>query len=289
MIAAPAQDGFAARHYTAPDGLRLHFRDYGDALHGRTPVVCLPGLTRNARDFHDVALRLSADRRVLCPDYRGRGLSQRDRDWRNYAAPVVLRDLLALLSAANAPRVVVLGTSFGALLAFGLAVARPSAVAGVIINDAGPEMHGPGLGRILAYIGQNRPQPSWEAAVAAIKPIMPGHAGLSEEGWLRIAHGTYRAGDDGMLHFDWDTSLAQTLTRRGARIPNLWPLYRALRRVPALAIRGALSDVLAPDTFDRMAEAKPDLVRLVVPDVGHAPTLSEPQARDAIDAFLQPH
>lgn len=284
--AAPQQHGFAAKHYTAQDGLRLYYRDYGNPLQARTPVLCLPGLTRNSRDFHDVALRLATQRRVLCPDYRGRGASQRDADWRNYKAPVLLGDLLALLTVANLHRVVVLGTSFGGLLAFGMAVARPTALAGVIANDAGPDFRGGGLARILAYIAADRPQPSWEAAVTALKTVMPGYDNIGEDVWLRIAHGTFRLGDDGLLHFDWDTALVQTLTHRGGRIPDIWPLFRALRRTPVLAIRGALSDVLAPDTFERMAQEKPDLVRLTVPGVGHAPTLDEPEAKAAIDAFL---
>jgi pimeloyl-ACP methyl ester carboxylesterase len=286
MIGAPEQHGFAAKHFTAQDGRRLAWRDYGDPLAARMPLLCLPGLTRNSRDFHDVALRLSAGRRVLCPDYRGRGGSERDPDWRNYRAPVLLADLLALLTVAGADRIVVLGTSFGGLLACGLAVARPAAVAGVILNDAGPDVQATGLGRILAYIAVDRPQPSWEAAAAALKSVMPGYERVDETVWLSIAYGTFRPGADGLLHFDWDPALVRTLTDRRASVPDLWRLFGALRRIPTLAIRGALSDVLAADTFERMAQAKPDLLRLTVPGVGHAPTLDEPEAKAAIDAFL---
>jgi pimeloyl-ACP methyl ester carboxylesterase len=103
--------------------------------------------------------------------------------------------------------------------------------------------------------------------------------------WTRMAHNTYRPGDDGMLHFDWDVDLVKPLQRM-REIPDLWPLFRGIGRIPAVAIRGALSDVLSEETFARMQVEKPDLARVTIPGVGHAPTLNEAEAVAAIDLFL---
>lgn len=276
--------GFRARRITARDGLALYVRDYGDPHAPRTPLLCLPGLTRNGADFARLAQRLAADRRVVCPDYRGRGRSERDRNWRHYAPQACLDDLAQVMAALGLERVVVLGTSFGGLLAMGLAVLKPGCVAGVILNDIGPEVRAGGLDRLIAYIATDRPQPDWSAAAAFLRQTLPTLSLRSEDDWLEFARGTYRSGPDGMLHFDWDVRLVRTLG--AGAVPDLWPLFRAIGRIPALALRGGVSEILAEATFARMADAKPDLVSVTVPGVGHAPSLEEPEARDAIDDFL---
>lgn len=283
---AQAPGGFRERSFSAQDGLRLYYRDYGDPLSRGTPVVCLAGLTRNSKDFHGLAGRLSARRRVVCPDYRGRGRSARDPDWRNYAPQVILGDVVQLLAANNLHPVVVCGVSFGGLLAMGLAVAAPTALAGVILDDVGPEVEPAAGKRILDYVSRDRPQPDWAAAVTEIKALFPDLSYTTEAGWRGFAEATYRAGADGRLHFDWDVALAKPLMegRNGAH--DHWPLYRALARLPVLAIRGGRSDVLSEATFARMAAEKPDLVQLTLPRVGHAPTLEEPELEHAIDEFL---
>ncbi len=223
---------------------------------------------------------------MVCPDYRGRGRSARDPDWRNYAPRVILGDVVQLLAANNLHRVVVCGVSFGGLLAMGLGVAAPTALAGVILDDVGPEVEPAAGKRILDYVSRDRPLPDWAAAVTEIKTRFPDLSYTTEAGWHGFAEATYRAGADGRLHFDWDVALAKPLMegRNGAR--DLWPLYRALARVPVLAIRGGLSDVLSEATFARMAAEKPDLVQLTLPRVGHVPTLEEPESEQAIDEFL---
>ncbi len=281
--------GFGERVFHAQDDLPLYFRDYGDPLAAAVPVLCLPGLTRNSSDFHELAGRLSAGRRVLCPDYRGRGRSARDPDWRNYRPRTYLDDLRHLLALAGVHRVAVIGTSLGGLLAMGLAAAQPTALAGVVLNDIGPEIDPRGLIRILDYVGSDRPQRNWDGAVRQVRTMFPDmfpDMGFhNEAGWRKLARGTYREGEDGLLHFDWDPAIAKPLMR-AERIPNLWAPFRALARVPALVLRGAKSDVLSPATLERMTAVKPDLVSVTVGGAGHPPLLDEPESVDAIDDLL---
>ncbi len=174
---------FRERSFSARDGLRLYFRDYGDPLSPGTPLLCLGGLTRNSKDFHHLARRLSARRRVLCPDYRGRGRSPHDPDWRNYAPPQILNDTIQLLAATNLHRVVVCGVSFGGFLAMAMGVAAPIALAGVILDDVGPEVD-PAVGRrILDYVSVDRPQPDWDTAVAAFKARHPNLSRRDDAAW----------------------------------------------------------------------------------------------------------
>ena len=281
--------GYRERRLTGQDGLQLYFRDYGDPHASKTAVLCLAGLTRNSADYHEVALRLARERRVLCPDYRGRGRSDYDRNWRNYEPRTYLNDALHLLTATGVGRAIVIGTSMGGLLAMGLAVLRPLAVAAVVLNDIGPELEGSGLARILDYVGNDHPMPDMEHAARFLKHLLPHLAPKADRHWwLRLAEHTYRKGEDGLLHFDWDLNLARPLQDRLRTRPDLWTLYRGLARIPTLSLRGALSDVLSEQVVRRMALEKPDLVCVTVADIGHTPTLSEPEAVSALDAFLEP-
>lgn len=283
---APVPLLYREQRFRSQDDLALYYRDYGDPLSPKTPLLCLSGLTRNAKDFERLALRIAAERRVLSPDYRGRGRSQYDPDWRNYRPETYLNDIRHLLIAANVHRFIAVGTSLGGILAMALGTLMPKALVGVVLNDVGPEVASPGLARILDYIGADRPQPDWAHASAHLKLMFP-KLGLTEEAdWLRLAEGTYRAGEDGLLHFDWDTALARPIVGSRGEVPPMWPLFRSLRKLPALAVRGANSDVLSETTFEAMAREKPDLVRVTVPGVGHTPTLEEPATRAALDGFL---
>jgi len=271
--------------YTAQDGLRLYYRDYGARHRDTLPLVCLTGLTRNSHDFDAFARRHARRRRAICPDYRGRGRSDYDPDWRHYVPATYVNDIKHLLAATGIERAVFVGTSMGALLSMGMSVAAPMAVAGAILNDAGPDLDRSGLDRILDYIGRDRPQRDWDEAVATLKSMFPSLSISTAEGWQDLARGTFREGEDGMLHYDWDTNIAKALERAGPP-PDLWNYFRALRDIPVLAFRGELSDVLAEDTFERMGRALPRIATVTVPGVGHAPTLDEPEAAAAIEAYL---
>jgi pimeloyl-ACP methyl ester carboxylesterase len=277
---------FTERFILAQDGLSLYARDYDMASDGPAAVLCLAGMTRNSKDFAHVAAVLARRRRVICPDYRGRGLSDYDRDWRRYEPMVHLDDLLHLLAALNVHKVVVIGTSLGGILAMGLAVLRPGIMAGVVLNDIGPEIATGGLSRILDYVGHDRPQPDWAAAAAEMQRTF-GYLELGDaQSWEHMARATYKESPDGLLRFDWDVRLVRAFRRSLRDKRDLWPYFRALRAVPTLAIRGEMSRVFLPACLARMTAEKPDLVAVTVPGVGHTPNLGEPVAIAALDRFL---
>ncbi|MEM6902719.1 MAG: alpha/beta hydrolase, partial [Pseudomonadota bacterium] len=188
------QGGFKQRYLTVSDGLQLAFRDYGDPLAPGTPVLCLSGLSRNSRDFHDTALWLKPNHRVICPDYIGRGLSERADDPERYIPPRMLGDILALTTALNLHQVIIIGTSLGGFLAMGLSVLSPVLVKAAVINDAGPDFGDQALGRIIDYLGQDHPKPDWETAIGDLRRDF-GHLGFEEErDWRDLAEGSFTAG-----------------------------------------------------------------------------------------------
>jgi len=276
------------RYFQSGDGLRLHYRDYpasGEA--GRVPVLCLPGLTRNCRDFETVAPRIGRSRRVLCGDLRGRGLSQHDPNWHNYHPGTYVGDIAQLLADAGTDRVVVLGTSLGGILAMLLAATTPQVLAGVVLNDVGPEVAAAGLGRISAYVGRSAPVRTWaDAARQARDTYGLAWPEATDDDWLRFARRSYTEAD-GVPRLDMDPMIGEAVRAAPAgAAPDLWPVFGPLRPIPALALRGEISDVLSQETFDRMAREKPDLVRVTVSGRGHPPMLDEPDSVAAIDAFL---
>lgn len=278
--------GYRERRISAQDGLSLYIRDYGDPVSTRTPLLCLSGLTRNSADYHVFAQARSADRRVIALDYRGRGRSAYDPDWRNYRAETYIGDIRAVLAATNCHRVVAVGTSLGAMLAMGLGAAAPMALAGAILNDAGPEVDPTGIARILDYVGDETAYDDWDAATTRVKELFPSLPITTADGWRDLAERTFRTRDDGKLVYDWDTAIVNNLRAMTAP-PDLWAFFHGLRNVPVLALRGETSDVLGTATFERMGEGMPKLTRVTVPGVGHVPSMEEPEARQAIDEFLE--
>lgn len=289
-IAPPSADqprDWRDRFYHSRDSIKLYYREYGDPASRRVPVLCLGGLTRNSQDFDLLARRLASERRVVCPDLRGRGESGRDPDWRNYRPEVYLDDLRQLLAVARLDEVIVIGTSLGGVLGMAFGVAMPTALRGVVLNDTGPEFDVAGIARIIDYVGEDEPQPDWESAARHMSDRFPHLSARNDHIWQRLVHNTYRLGPDGRLHVNWDLNLARGLKQLVRReLPDLWQLYRSLRAVPVLALRGAWSDVVTAAAFDRMAAEKPDLIRVTVRDVGHAPTLEEPEVETALNDFL---
>ncbi len=280
---SPARERFLTSH----DDLQLFFRDWGDEDAPAAPVLCLPGLTRNSLDFATLAGRLAKSRRIICPDLRGRGRSARAADWRSYDAAFYLDDIRHLLAALGIAKVVVVGTSMGGLLGTALAAAMPTALAGLVINDVGPDIAPGGAGRILDYVGRDRPVADWPAAVSHLRQMFRTLSLETEEDWLSFAQGTFRKGPDGLLHFDWDPAIVRPIVHPASPPPDLWNLWRAVRRIPTLAIRGEASDILTAETFARMKSEKPDLVQATIPGVGHCPTLNEPIAVEAVNDFFR--
>jgi pimeloyl-ACP methyl ester carboxylesterase len=272
-------DGYAEFFISSSDGLRLFARDYGPRGGSALPVVCLPGLARNSADFHALALALSRDerrpRRVLAVDYRGRGRSEHDREWRNYDVKIELNDILHVTAAAGVAEAVFIGTSRGGIITMGIAAARPALLRGAVLNDIGPVIEGKGLVRIRGYVGK-LPDPADEAeAVEILKKLMSAQfSAATEEDWQDYARGTWTE-SDGRLRLAYDPALMQTLESIDLKrpLPVLWPYFEGLKRVPVLALRGANSDLLSADTLEEMRRAHPNLEAVTVPGEGHAPLL----------------
>jgi pimeloyl-ACP methyl ester carboxylesterase len=285
----PDDASFIEHYLPMRDGLQLYCRDYGSAAGAaaRNVVLCLPGLTRNCRDFESLATALSANYRVLTPDFRGRGRSQWDSQVGNYQPMQYAADMLAILDALQVERVVVIGTSLGGLVAMVIAMLRPGILAGVVLNDVGPEIDSRGAARIASYVGNLPPVTSWEEAALQARSVngaaLPDFTAAD---WLRFARAAYRDDGAGRPVLDMDPRIGEALRTATGPTPDLWPLFAALRAVPTLVIRGALSDILSEATVEKMRANKPDLRILVVDDRGHAPTLDEPAARAALREFL---
>jgi len=273
--------------FDSADGLRLYSRVYAGPAPGAPNVLCLHGLTRNSRDFEDLALHLAARYRVIVPDVRGRGLSARDPKPENYQIPVYLRDLEELLRGLGVERMSVIGTSMGGLIAMVLATMQPARVRRIVLNDVGPEVDPAGLARIRGYAGKGAPVTTWAEAAARLRSIFgAAWPDLDPARWEALARRSYRTRPDGTIEADADPRIGDILRASPAAAGDLWDLWRALKRVPTLALRGALSDVLSEATLARMLREKPDLQALTVPNRGHVPLLDETECLAAIDAFL---
>lgn len=277
---------YREKRFTSQDGLSLYYRDYGDPYSHNTPLLCLGGLTRNSKDFHGFARKHSVQRRVICPDYRGRGRSQYDREWRNYNPASYLMDIRHLMAVAGLHRVVVIGTSLGGILAMALGAAQPSALAGVVLNDIGPDIPAAGVGPIIDYMRKPPVFDSLDQAVDHIRASFPDFPAQTDAEWRTIAESTYQLCKDGKYRFDWDPDIVRPFLDGAAPPMDLWPLFRSLKHVPVLVLRGLRSDILSAETFERMEEEMPGLNRVEVPDVGHPPGLHEPESRSAVEAFL---
>ena len=276
---------------TTGDGIGLHCRDYPgpEAAGGRPPVLCLPGLTRNGRDFEPLALHLAARHRVLTPDLRGRGRSDRDPDWRRYRLDVYVADMLALLDALGVAQVVVVGTSLGGLIGMFLAAQHRARVAGLVLNDIGPELDPRGMLRIATGVGTARAVATWEEAAAdaraANEMALPD---LDEAAWLRFAHAVYREEAPGRIVRDMDPMIGRALRDISVPTPDFWAAFASLDGLPLLSVRGELTDLLSEETFAKMLARHPGMQSCRVPGRGHAPTLDEPVSRAALDRFLAP-
>ncbi|WP_342362206.1 alpha/beta hydrolase [Terrarubrum flagellatum] len=291
MNSTPAPDGaWQSRFISASDGLRLHGRIYGPRFSDIAPLVCLPGLTRNSADFHSLALSLTRDatRRVIALDYRGRGESGYDADWRRYDPLVEAEDALAFLTAIGVDEATFLGTSRGGLVLFVLAAMRPTLIRAAILNDIGPVIDAQGLIRIRSQVGKLPAPRNYDEAADVLRSMMGAHfTNQPQEEWLDQARATWREAEGGLTpRYDRALMNGLALLDLEKPLPNLWPHFMALRHVPLLAIRGANSDLFTAGTLAEMAARHPDCETLTVPDQGHAPLLTDAPTQAAIEAFL---
>jgi pimeloyl-ACP methyl ester carboxylesterase len=286
------QNGAVSTYVTAPDGLRLHALCYGQRSSSKTPVVCLPGLARTAADFEALASALAQGgphpRRVIALDYRGRGRSDYDRNPDNYSLPVELADVVAVVTALDAMPAIFIGTSRGGILAMLLAAARPTATAGVVLNDIGPVIEPQGLMRIKGYVGK-LPQPrNFEEGAEILRRLFHNQfPKLGHDDWLASARRAFKEENSRMVP-TYDIKLAKTLEtiNPDSPIPPLWNQFDALAHVPVMAIRGANSDILSPATVEAMRARHAKLETLEVPDQGHAPLLTDNDTNSRIAEFV---
>jgi pimeloyl-ACP methyl ester carboxylesterase len=271
--------------HTSQDGLALFCREYLPAS-SRGTVVCLPGLTRNSRDFTALAAHLVERYRVLTPDLRGRGNSQWDRQIANYHPKIYFQDVLQLITNEVSGPVAVVGTSLGGILAMSLAAMAADRIGGIVINDIGPELAPEGIARIAGYVGVRGAPGTWLNAVEQVKAnYKMAYPDFTDADWMTYARASHRERDDGTVIADYDPGIGEAMRAAPGGTLNLWPIWAAIQK-PVLGIRGSRSDILSAATFDRMLQEKPALVRVEVPNRGHVPLLNEPAVLAEIDAFL---
>lgn len=287
------QQAFTDIFFTARDGLKLHGCHYPalfDDGASRRPVLCLAGLTRNGRDFHEIALALAQNpaepRDVYTLDYRGRGLSEYDPDWRNYTVPIEMLDVLDFITLTGIHGAAIIGTSRGGLIAMIMAAAQPAAVGPVVMNDIGPVIETKGLGRISAYVGRIPLPGSWPEAAKLVADLSRrSFTAVPEEEWEDIARQWFNE-RRGKPAPGYDAKLSNALSVLDGPMPELWPQFEALKRVPLLVLRGEHSDILSAETVDEMSRRHPAFSSVVVRGQGHAPLLRDGPTIEAIRQFL---
>lgn len=277
---------FEDRYYTVSDGLRLHYRDYPGSA-DRPPLLCLHGLTRNSRDFAEIAERYSPRFRVIALEFRGRAGSDYDPQPMRYTPLTYAADVIQLLEQLEIDQAIFLGTSLGGLVTMAVAATAPQRIAAAILNDVGPDVDPGGVGRILTYVGHDTRFASWDEAARTISGNYGGAFDrYTHEDWVKMAKRNCRE-ENGEIRFDYDMAIAEPFKAKGPT-PNvdLWPFFAALAQKPVLVVRGEKSDLLSAQTAAKMQATSPNVKLAVVEGVGHAPELNEPEAVAAIDGFL---
>ena len=267
-------------NFTTSDGLSLYYTDEGTGL----PILCLAGLTRTGQDFDYIAPHLT-EHRVIRLDYRGRGQSDWDPNWKNYTLPVESRDALELLDHLNLDAAAIIGTSRGGLIAMGLATFATQRLLGVALNDIGPELASEGLESVMSFLSRRPSATTHEDAAEALEKIQTGFANVPKSRWMEEAQKLYTKDAEG-LNFTYDPRLRDAL-EMPSKMPDLWPFFDALTGKPLCCIRGENSDLLTAQTLEKMQERRPDMIAATVPDRAHIPFLDESQSVDAIKAWLE--
>ncbi len=278
---------------------KVHETDLGNGLRQRahiyrggknTPAVCIPGLTRNAADFEELAHRIiNLGRDVIALNLRGRGPSDYDPDYLNYHPLTYRDDVVKTLDDLGVSDAVFIGTSLGGITTMLVNQAARDRVKAAVINDVGPDLAPEGIARIAGYVGKTAgPAATIEEAAERIKAINGvAFPDAPQEDWIKFAYRTFRETEEGWV-LDYDPNIARALAEVGPA-PDLWPAFESLKEKPTLVIRGGLSDLLSPEIVGRMRAVHPDFDYAEVPRVGHAPMLNEPAAWEAIEGFLEKH
>ena len=278
------QDG----HWTS-DGLRLHYRDYPGPK-TRPTILCMPGLTRNIRDFEPLITLLAGEWRIIAVEFRGRGESEYSKAAGSYVPPVYAQDVALLLDELKLKKIVTIGTSLGGLVSMLLAAMLPGRIVGAILNDIGPVVEQRGLDRIKSYVGKAQTWPTWvHAARALAETNADVYPGYDLEDWIAMAKRLNRLTPQGRVVPDYDPRISEPIRAEESNAvpPDLWPLYEGLGDAQVLVLRGELSDILSAETARAMGRRLPNAKVRTVPNVGHAPVMDEPAAVRAIQAMLK--
>ncbi|MEO1749549.1 MAG: alpha/beta hydrolase [Pseudomonadota bacterium] len=278
---------------SAPDGLKLHVRIWGEEHREQgTPIFCLHGLTRNSRDFSGLATYLAAHakqkRTIYALDLRGRGLSEYAKDWQQYDLFTELGDVIAVLTALGLEHCIFIGTSRGGLLTMLLGAARPGALKAAIINDVGPVLDGTGLAQIKLYLQRPQLPRSFPDAIAIQKSVMgKAFSAFSEEDWAFEANARYRQ-INGKLRFDYDPKLSKTMEAYDLDqpIPTMWPQWLSLRQIPTMVVRGENTALLSAETLKAMGAVHKKMQTVTAGGQGHAPMLHRPDVAKHLTVFL---
>lgn len=278
---------YADRYWTSKDGLKLHYRDYAGP-HERPPILCLPGLTRNARDFEPLAERYAGEWRVIAVEFRGRGLSEHDPNPANYVPPTYAADVMKLLDQLGIADAVFVGTSLGGLVTMLVALTDSERVAGAVINDVGPVIEPAAIERLRTYVGKDGEWSTWaEAAAGAADINRIAFPDYGDSEWEAFARRLCREDADGKIRRDYDMAIAEPFaTSNGTPPVDPWRLINGLVDVPVTILRGELSDLFSAETARQMADSLPRSELVIVPGIGHAPILDEPTAVAALDRLL---
>lgn len=278
---------YTDQYFTNSDGLRLHYRDYNNAPSNAPVVLCMPGLTRNAKDFGAIADHLAPTCRLICAEQRGRGLSEWDPNPKRYTPVTYVDDMMQLRAHLKLDSVITLGTSLGGMMSMLMNAMHPGTIKAAIINDIGPEIDPKGIARIKSYVGKGIPPETWQQAIAAVRSANAGvYPHFSAQEWETFTHYLY-ADQNGKPVVQYDPAIRQNFdSEEDQSAPDLWPVFAQMHSMPMVVLRGELSDILSAETLERMAREHPDMVPVTVTGVGHVPLMAEPEVHKAIDQLI---
>lgn len=278
--------------FTSYDGISLYGRHYPGEPH-RRPLLCLANITENSRSFAPLAQAIATHEQGQHPvytlDFRGRGLSENDPNWKNYTPMIEMIDVINFMALNRLHQPVILASGWSGVIVMMMAVMHSTMLGPVIFNDTGPKLETNGLIRAQAFIGRLPVPSSWRKAAQQIKELNKNSfTDLTQDDWLALAHQQYNE-VEGRPFTAYDPNLEKSLmmvdVTRGT--PVMWEQFDALNHVPILAIRGENSDVLSKKTLEDMFYRHPNLQMFTVANEGHAPRLDDDLSIERIRLFLE--
>ena len=263
---------------------RMAYTEWGDP-HNPRVLVCVHGLTRNGRDFDDLARALAPHYRVVCPDVAGRGRSGWLAVKDDYQLPTYVADMITLIARLDVETVHWVGTSMGGLIGMIIASMPDSPIRRLVLNDVGPVVTAASLKRIGQYVGNAPVFPSYEAGESYIREVSAPFGRLTDAQWRHLSETSLKEVEGGWA-MRYDPGIGEPFRKTPILADvNLWPIYEAISS-PTLVMRGAESDLLLHDTAAQMTTRGPKARLVEVPDVGHAPTLMNAHQIAPIRDFL---